>query len=124
MNPVSKPATETVEKCWRGSAPAWVLRLAAFCDRESQAAAANKIGRSPALVNMVLKNRYTGDMDAVEKRVETAFTETIECPVLGDIDGQTCLNWQSKPYSGANHHVVRMFRACQRCPNNQLCKKD
>lgn len=124
MNPVAKPATDTVKKSWGDDAPAWVKSLAAECDKTSQAKVAGAMGRSPSLVNMVLKNRYSGNMDDVKARFETAFTETIECPVLGDIDGQTCLNWQSKPYSGANHLVVRMFRACQRCPNNQICKKD
>lgn len=124
MNPVSKPATDTVDKCWGKDAPAWVKMLAAKCDQTSQAKVAGQLGRSPSLVNQVLKNSYSGNMDDVKARFETAFTETIECPVLGDISGQSCLDWQGRPYSAANHLVVRMFRACQRCPHNQLCKKD
>lgn len=116
MNPVSKPATETALACWNGQAPEWVMTLAAYCDSVSQAKAAAKIKYSPAVVNKVLKNAYTGDMQAVKESVETAFKGTINCPVLGAIDGAECLDWQSRPYCGANHHLVRMFRACRNCP--------
>ncbi len=118
MNPVSKPATETALSCWGGKPPAWVLKLAAFCDSASQVKAASKIGYSPALVNKVLKNTYTGDMAAVEASVLRGLSdETVNCPVLGDISGSTCIDWQNKPYCGANHHLVRMYRACRNCPN-------
>lgn len=117
MNPVSKPATETALAHWGTAAPAWVLKLAAFCDGSSQVKAARKIGYSPALVNKVLKNAYTGDLLAVEERVTRGLSDdTVSCPVLGDISGSACLDWQGKPYCGANHHLVRMYRACRNCP--------
>lgn len=118
MKPEVKTAAEIVADCWGASAPAWVKRLAHECDRESQARAAGRMGRSPSLVNAVLRNKYTGNLDAVKARVEAAFRSAVECPVLGSIDGTECMAWQNKPYCGANHHLVRMFRACRNCPHN------
>lgn len=125
MTKVVKSAKEIVTECWGSNAPAWVSQLAAACDEpgSSQAAMAGKIGRSASLVNMVLRNRYTGNLDNVRDRVLTVLQKAVECPVLGEIDGNECLEWQSKPYNGANHMLVRMFRACLNCPNRQGCKK-
>lgn len=118
MNPVSKPATETALASWNNQPPEWVLKLAAFSDSASQVAAARKIGYSPALVNKVLKNTYTGDLAAVRESVIRGLSdETVDCPALGCIDGDTCIRWQNTPFSGANHQLVTMFRACRNCPN-------
>lgn len=114
-----KTATQIVNECWGSDAPAWVKQLAAACDETSQANTATRIKRSASLVNMVLKNTYTGDLADVRQRCETALADCVECPVLGDITGTECLNWQNKPFNGANHVLVRMFRACRNCPKRK-----
>lgn len=114
-----KPAHALVVKHWGADAPQWVLTLAAYCDKESQAAAARKIGRSAALVNQVLKNCYTGDLKATQARVESAFsTKAVDCPVMGKICGSDCLAHQKAPYNSANHVAVRLYVACRKCPKN------
>ena len=118
-----KKAVEIVRESWGDAAPDWVLSLAQLCDNTSQAKAAGKMRRSPSLVNMVLKNRYTGDLKAVEARARQVTSEVlIACPVLGSISGDTCLANQAKPFNPANHIAVALFRACRRCPNNTTCK--
>lgn len=114
-----KSAAEIVTESWGSNAPAWVVQLAAACDETTQAAVAGRIKRSASLVSMVLKKTYTGNLEKVRQRCETALAVCIECPVLGDIDGAACLTWQNKPYNGANHMLVRMFRACRNCPNRK-----
>ena len=118
MNPTAQSAKETVSTCWGDKAPAWVRELAAFCDNEGQASVARRMKRSPSLVNMVLKNKYTGNLKGVEERFRAATRGTVICPVMGEIEGETCLDWQGKPYCGANHFLVRMYRACRNCPHN------
>ena len=119
----AKPASELVLKHWGADAPQWVKTIASFSDRESQAQAARKIGRSPALVNQVLKNRYTGDLKGIEERVIAALSNTkIACPVFGDISGEECLKNQKKPYNPSNHVSVRLFRTCRQCPFRLKCK--
>lgn len=121
MNTAKKNPTalEIVTEHWGADAPVWVMKLAAACDTSSQAAAARKISRSASLVNQVLKNRYTGSLDDVQSRVESAFSITgTNCPVLGMIDGSVCLKHQKTEYNPSNFMAVRLYAACRRCPHN------
>ncbi len=120
MNPRPKTSTsaDNVRVAYPHGAPSWVTSLAQECDLTSQASVAAKIGRSPALINQVLKNRYTGDLNDVRKRVETILRPScINCPIIGEISGETCIQYQGKPYNPGNHLAVRLFRACRQCPN-------
>ena len=120
---LQKPsAKETVKTHWGVNAPVWVRQLAAQCDVSSQKKTADKIGRSAALVNQVLKNRYAGDLRGVQERVETAFGDKVTCPVLGQIDGGECLRHQQAKYNPGNHAAVSLFVACKKCPHNLICK--
>ena len=112
----------TVNDAWGPDVPDWVMALAEFCGANSQRKAAEKLDRSGALVNQVLKGRYTGDMGAVEARVRGVFmSATIACPELGNLPKNECQDWQSKArnFHAANPLRVRMFRACNAC---DLCK--
>lgn len=120
--PVKISAVARVHQSWP-TPPAWVLKLAVACDEESQKSVADKIGRSGALVNQVLKNTYKGNMQAVAARVKLVFGEEVDCPVLGDITGGECLTWQNRPRLAVNHHLVRMYIACRSCPHN-ISRKD
>lgn len=116
-------AMDIVHEFWGPDAPQWILMLASHCDKSSQKAVANKIGRSAATVNQLLKNRYNADLTAVQQRVETAFKAgDVECPILGKITGSECVNNQNKPYNPGNHVEVRLFLACRRCPL-RICKE-
>lgn len=103
---------------WGNALPSWVKLLAEYSDAHTQLAAAKKIGRSASLVNQVLKNKYPGDLNAVQTRVETAFNKAqVACPILGLIEGADCLKHQAEPYSPSNHVKVALFRQCRRCPH-------
>ncbi|PZQ46329.1 MAG: hypothetical protein DI551_05285 [Micavibrio aeruginosavorus] len=114
-------AKSTASSSWGMDAPAWIIRLAEACDRTSQSKVAEKINRSPSLVNMVLKNKYPGRLDAIQARFEAAYKSSIECPVLGEISGTDCLKNQALPFNPGNHVAVRLFRACKSCPFNVKC---
>lgn len=112
-------ALDIVAEFWGATAPEWVKTLARFCDKNTQAAAARKIGRSASLINQVLKNRYTGDLIGVQARVESAFSDSgVVCPVMGQITGSTCLGHQKVDYNPSNHIAVKLYVACRRCPHN------
>ena len=114
---IKPSAMGLVQEHWGADAPQWVKKLASACDDESQAAVARKIRKSASLVNMVLKNRYTGDLKGLESRVNAAFSKvTVQCPIIGSISGETCLQHQAKPYNPGNHIAVRLFKACRGCP--------
>lgn len=114
---------EIVMPSWGDNPPQWIMQMADECNRSSQSSVAKKMGRSPSLVNMVLRKKYSGDMEDVKGRFEAAFmTGAVQCPVLGEISGPDCLKNQAKPYNPGNHMAVRLFVGCKNCPFNQ-CKK-
>lgn len=94
------------------------------CDNTSQSSVAKKIGYSPTVVNLVLKGSYTGDMNKVRRVIRTRLgISHVDCPILGVIENEKCVTEQSKPFSSANSHRVRMFKACMNCPFNTKRKK-
>ena len=107
---------------WGDDLPDWIAALAEECDRTSQSKAAARLERSPSLVSYVIRNRYPGDMGAVEEIVRgTLMSESIECPVLGSTGKHICRKWRvrSRTFENVNSQYVTMFRACNRCPINQ-----
>lgn len=118
---------KTVTESWGADAPDWVIRLAEECADSSQRQVAGRLDRSGALVNQVLKNKYNGDLAAVEECVRGLFMNgTIECPALGCIPSNECQDWRKKSRDrrAANMLRVRMFKACKHCPRNSREKPE
>ncbi|PID95883.1 MAG: hypothetical protein CSA85_00100 [Alphaproteobacteria bacterium] len=112
---------QTIAECWGSTPPDWVVRLAEECEASSQRQVAARLDRSGALVNQVLKNKYKGDLAAVEDCVRGVFMNgVIDCPALGAIPSNECHDWRKKArqFGNANMLRVRMFRACTHCPRN------
>ncbi len=110
---------ETAREAWKDAAPDWVLLLAEACAETSQNAVARRLGRSATLVSNVLRNKYPGDMLAVEEIVRGVYERrTLICPALGEIGTNICRDWQmaARSFSPENSQRVTMFRACNRCP--------
>ncbi len=115
-------SVQSAKDAWGNDMPDWVLILAEKCDASSQVKVAKELKRSTALVNLVLNNKYTGDMQAVEDYIRGFFmNKTIACPSLGEIPANDCHDWRKKAqkFSNANILRVRMYRACTSCPVNQ-----
>lgn len=116
---MSAVASTNVLAAWGEAPPEWVALLAEECDRTSQKKVAEQIRYSTAVVNQVLKNRYTGDLTAVEKAVRGAYLNaTVACPVLGDLQLNRCLQHQRQRFSATNAMRVRLYRSCNGgCPH-------
>jgi hypothetical protein len=116
---MSAVASSNVLAAWGKKPPEWVQILAEECDRTSQKKVAEQIRYSTAVVNQVLKNRYTGNLTDVEKAVRGAYLNaTVACPVLGDLPLNNCLQHQRQRFSAANNQRVRLYRACHGgCPH-------
>jgi len=85
----------------------------------SQAAVARKLGYSAATISQVLSGNYGGALDAVLARVEDVYSpSSVDCPLLGHIGYPRCVSERRRPFSMANPHLVRMYRACKNCANN------
>ena len=110
-----------IARCFWGEAiPDWVVALAQECGRSSQNKVAKQLNRSATLVSNVLRNKYSGDMEAVEDVVRGVFMgRCLICPALGQISTAACRDWQAlgRTFSNENSERVRMFKACRNCPH-------
>lgn len=100
----------------------WLNVLRAACKRTSQAKVAAQIGYSPAVVNQVLKGAYTGNIDKVRAKIEGALMgATVECPVIGEIPRDRCVDHQNRrQFAATNPLRVQLHSACQECPNSKF----
>ena len=112
---------------WGAPLPDWVAALAEACAQSSQNKVAARLGRSAALVSTVLRNRYAGDMLAVEELVRGhLLAETVTCPSLGTLPLHECRAWRAKAdaFQNTNSLRVRMYRACRFCSRYQRSNRD
>jgi hypothetical protein len=110
---------EVARQAWGDAIPDWVLRLAEECTAASQTKVAARLGRSGALVSTVLRNKYQGDLAAVEDLVRGTFMQAkLNCPARGQISTAVCRDWMvlARTYSSETSERVRMRIACNRCP--------
>ena len=100
--------------------PEWITALRAECARTSQTKAAARLGVSGSVVNQVLKGSYNGDLVRVQGLVEGVLMDaTVDCPVLGELPRNRCLDNQRRPFSATNPTRVALFHACPVCPNRR-----
>lgn len=105
-------AVKRAEAAW-GEVPEWVRVLAEQCDKTSQTKVAKVVGYSAATVSYVIKAKYAGDMSKVEQAVRGAFMNAVvDCPVLGELPANECLENQRRPFAATNHIRVQLYRAC------------
>lgn len=123
---VSRPMDERsfVEKaadCW-SSVPDWVSELAAIADRDGLKAAGKVIGYTSGVVSGVINNKYGGDLQNVEERVRGALMGLkVECPILGEIGRDRCLQEQQEPFRATSAYRAQIYHACRNnCPNARL----
>lgn len=112
---------ERARLAWGEGIPLEVAVLAEACRARSQRAVAQQLGYSDATISYVLSNKYqNGDLPKLFLTIRGALMgETVECPVLGEIARDQCLDNQGKPFSTANPARARLYRACRRCPHRQ-----
>lgn len=96
----------------------WKIVLAEACARSSQAAIARRIGYSAGVISGVLKGTYKGDESRVQQAVEGALMGlTVDCPVIGEIPRNVCLEYQRRPFAATNPMRVQLARTCPTCPH-------
>jgi hypothetical protein len=107
---------ETATESWGNDLPEWVEILAKACDRTSQGTVAKKLNYSGSVISAVIKNNYKGSYPLIEQTVRgKLMAETLECPVLGDLQQDICLAHQKRamnanPTSGMRVQLSRMCR--------------
>lgn len=101
----------------------WLDALRGACSASSQRKVAERIGYSTSVVNQVLSGKYAGDLDAVKAKVEGVFMGlTVDCPVVGELPRNRCLEYQRQPFAATNHLRVQLSRACPECKHYRGAK--
>jgi hypothetical protein len=123
-DPVNVTALQKAQTAWRDALPDWVRVLAEEAARASMGAVAKRIGYSTGVVSAVIANKYRGDLGAVEARVRGALlSEEVECPVLGPLLKNRCLDEQKKAFTGTSALRTRIYNACRNgCVHSRLTK--
>jgi hypothetical protein len=100
----------------------WIEILRAACAGATQSAVGQRIGYSAAVVNQVLKGTYKGDLNRVQKAAEGALMgSTVDCPVVGDMPRQRCIEHQRSPLRTTNPMALQLHHACRNgCPNSLI----
>lgn len=100
--------------------PDWLATLRSHAKAHSQRQAADDIGYSGTVVNQVLKGIYTGDLKAVQAKVEGALMGAmVECPVIGELPRNRCVEHQGRKFAATNPLRVTLSQACPKCPNRR-----
>lgn len=99
---------------------AWKDVLRQYRDTHGGKNTAKAIGYSTTVVSQVLSGTYKGDMKAVQQKVEGALMgATVDCPVIGELLRNRCLEYQRLPFAATNPNRVRFASACPKCPNRR-----
>ncbi|MFT4275563.1 MAG: transcriptional regulator [Rhodopseudomonas sp.] len=119
---VKRDPLDVARESWGDEMPAWVEALAREASQTTSAAAADRIGYSGPVVSSVLANKYKGRLANVEARVRGALMgETVDCPVLGDISRDRCIDEQKLGFSTSSSVRARIYRACRAgCPHSRI----
>lgn len=105
--------------------PDWVLALAKEADRTTAVAAGKKCGFGGSTVSQICSATYGAqDWSGIEGRVRGALmNEEVDCPVLGEIGRDQCLDEQKKRFVGSSQQRTRLFHTCPVCPNSRMKKE-
>lgn len=105
---------------WDGAPPEWVVALAHQADQDgNQDRTAKRCGfKSASVVSAVINKRYPGRLDRIETCVRGALmAQTVNCPVLGTIASNDCVEHQGRKFSAASPQRAQLAQACLTCPN-------
>lgn len=94
--------------------------LKAKVAESSQAQVARDLGYTSATISLVINNKYPGNPDTVLERVAEIYgSETVPCPLHGEISLGACADHRRRARPGGNHTRVQQYRACKACQRSQ-----
>lgn len=87
----------------------------------SQSKVAADLGVSGPVVSTLLKDKYAGNVQAMETRIRGQYmAETVTCPVMGALSSRDCLDYQARPPAFTNPVRAALSRSCKNCPNRRV----
>ncbi|MEX2524462.1 MAG: XRE family transcriptional regulator [Gammaproteobacteria bacterium] len=100
----------------------WIKVLQRECKRSSQNRVAQELGVSTSVINQCLKGTYSGRVKRIQSLVEGRYMKaTVECPVIGELPKDRCMDFQARRnnFAATNPVRVQLHQACPTCPNFQ-----
>lgn len=95
------------------------LLRAAVAEAGAMRPVAARLGCSVSSVSHLLSGSYRADPAHMARRIEETYgRRLVACPVLGPIPITECAAHRNAPFAATNPVRVRLWRACQSCPNN------
>lgn len=104
------------QTAWGDDLADWLVVLAKACDATSQNVVARKLNYGPGVISQVVNRRYAGSYPTVEKAVRgVLMAEKLDCPILGTIPTNDCLDHQKKvqAFVPSSSLRVQLYRACR-----------
>lgn len=93
--------------------------LMALRTKHTQAVIARRLDVSEATISSAIKGRYIGNVDKLAERIRgELLSQTVACPILGQISTRICQDERGKPFHTANPMRVRLWQACRSCVHN------
>lgn len=110
------------KECWGADLPDWVEALASAATAQGMRFVVKATGYAQPSLSLTISNNYGASLAGIEDKVRGALMgATVICPELGEINRNTCADWQKKPFAPTSSMRVRMHRACRSgCPNSRL----
>ena len=85
-----------------------------------QTTVAAELGVSSPVVSQLLKDKYLGDVVTLAARIRGLYmAETVQCPVMGTLGRNHCLDYQKRPLAFTNPQRAALFKACKSCVNRR-----
>lgn len=98
----------------------WMSALRDAIAARGLTATARQLGVSPAMISQTVKGAYRGNIARLQTLVEgSLLTETVSCPVLGELAKHKCQQHQDRPraFATANPLKGQLYIACRSgCP--------
>jgi hypothetical protein len=126
MSPPKVDFLAKAKMAWGAALPDWVEALALEASRTTATKAAQRIGYSSAVLSHVFSKNYPGDIARVEAKVRGALmSAVVNCPVVGEIGLDRCLDEQRMGNTGASSIRAMLYRACRSgCQHSRIKTED
>jgi hypothetical protein len=86
----------------------------------TQTKVAAELGVSSPVVSQLLKDSYLGDVATLASRIRGKYmAETVQCPVMGTLGRNHCLDYQARPLAFTNPQRAALHQACKTCLNRK-----
>jgi hypothetical protein len=115
-------------EAWGSSIPDWVLALATRATNTTLSGTAKQVKASPSAVSHVLSNSYGAGTSRIEQKVRGVLMKaTVQCPILGEIGLDRCLDEQGRKFIGSSAIRTKLFHKCRGkgtpiCPHSRFVK--